>query len=234
MEHFSVYCEHLSLSPDDDDETFVQRKNDFEVSIAEDGRYVCTYRKNQLKEVIKKVVERISRLRTAKGLDGRPYFSCGNEKLAPTSEYLTVAFSMLSSQQPFEGNTTSSVLQWDKHPENAYIAPSIHYHKGEITVPEGRIYFVYASVLINTLRMPGNVKPYTLRLKICRRLFNSEVVLLSESKHFNTNSTGSSVTSLRVGGPTKLLRNDVVYVKVSGANSIDRESRGNTFGLFPV
>lgn len=233
LENISVYCENLSLSPDDDEETFVRRKNDFEVSIAEDGKYICNYRKNKLNQVIRKVVERQSRLMAAQGFNGRPYLSCGNETLAPKSGHQTLTFYKISSLQTFEDNTTASVIHWDKHHEKSYIAPGIHYHMGEITIPERRIYYAYASVHVRVFQRPGHKRSKTLKMKLCRKTFNSEVTLLSDTKNLNI-SSDSGVTSLQVGGQLQLESNDVIYLKVSDPRFLIEESSGNTIGLFPM
>lgn len=51
LKEFPVFCEHLSLSPYDDDETFSGLK----VSVNDDGRYVCSYKSEQMLRAIETV-----------------------------------------------------------------------------------------------------------------------------------------------------------------------------------
>ncbi|XP_053403956.1 uncharacterized protein LOC128558494 [Mercenaria mercenaria] len=231
----SVYCDDISLSPDDNIETFNTKKNNLILSVnSDDGRYICTYKNKDAKKVVNTVVERTLMQTLARGLAQRQYLSCGNNSLAPTSGHLTFTFSGVSQHQKYEGNGKDLALHWDKHPEHSYIVRNIHYHNGEITIPEGRTYYIYASVHFNISRGDDKIdRPRKITLRICRMVYGYEQTLLGKTQLFDV-SHGDVVSSLDVGSYLQMSRNDTIYVKVSDAFSIIRGSRGNTFGMFPL
>ncbi|XP_045161593.2 uncharacterized protein LOC123526487 isoform X1 [Mercenaria mercenaria] len=235
LEEFSVLCEHLSLSPDDDVLIFGASKDSLSVSLNDNGKYVCASK--NLTELVNKVVERETRLRLAKGQESQPYLSCGNESLAPQSGYLTVALTQISRQKFFSGDGIDSVLHWENESE-ANADTDVEHSNGEIIVPEGRTYFVYASVHFNISRSAANEtknvnRLRTFSLRICRKIYGYEQTLLGEIMQFDV-SGGDVVSSFRIASHIKLNRNDIIYVKVNNANYVISSSKGNTFGFFPL
>ncbi|XP_045161594.2 uncharacterized protein LOC123526487 isoform X2 [Mercenaria mercenaria] len=199
LEEFSVLCEHLSLSPDDDVLIFGASKDSLSVSLNDNGKYVCASK--NLTELVNKVVERETRLRLAKG-DG-----------------------------------IDSVLHWENESE-ANADTDVEHSNGEIIVPEGRTYFVYASVHFNISRSAANEtknvnRLRTFSLRICRKIYGYEQTLLGEIMQFDV-SGGDVVSSFRIASHIKLNRNDIIYVKVNNANYVISSSKGNTFGFFPL
>ncbi|XP_045200718.1 uncharacterized protein LOC123554553 [Mercenaria mercenaria] len=228
---FSVPCDDLSLSPDEDFETFDIKRNGLKTFVRGD-RYMCSY--GNVTELVRLVVERQSRLRLAKGLDAYPYLSCGNESLVPKSGHLTVAFSGISQPQRFSDEDSDNVIfHWDTHSSNSHIDPSVSYHNGKITIPEGRTYFIYASVHFNISRQNNtqfqNLQQFSVR--ICRRVHEYEQTLLGSTKMFNISNAN---TSLRIASHLKMSRDDKIYIKVSDAKRLIPFSNGNSFGLFPT
>ena len=53
LQTLSVYCEDLALSPDEDFETFVTKKNRLNVSVNKDDKYICTG--NNLTSILQQV-----------------------------------------------------------------------------------------------------------------------------------------------------------------------------------
>lgn len=130
------------------------------------------------------------------------------------------------------------VLHWNKHKQNSYIDPAMHYHNGQVTIPEGEIYFVYASAHINISlsdpqRNQHQTRLRTYSLKICRKHYDYEETLLGTTKIFSGDSD-LVTSSLRVEGPLLLKTHDKIYVKVSNGNELVKNSNGNTFGLYPM
>ncbi|XP_053403961.1 uncharacterized protein LOC128558499 [Mercenaria mercenaria] len=236
LSEFSVSCNDLSLSSDEDFNSFNVKKSGLNISISGDGQYICSG--TNLTNLVYLVLERLSRLRLSKGFEEPPYLSCGNESLAPKPGHLLVAFSKISRHQKFSDNDSDAILHWDNHSRNSVIDPSVYYHNGEITIVEGRIYYIYASVYFNiSLQKHEKVthfdKLQQVSVRICRHVYGYEQTLLGRRKLFNI-SNANAVSSLRIGSHLKLSKNDTIYVKVSNANRLMRNSEGNIFGLFPT
>ncbi|XP_045161591.2 uncharacterized protein LOC123526486 isoform X1 [Mercenaria mercenaria] len=235
LKEFSVLCEELSLSPDDDLLIFGASNDRLSVSLNGDGKYVCESK--NLTGLVNKVAERETRLWLAKGLVPQPYLSCGNESLAPQSGYLTVALTQLSRQKFFSGDGIDTILFWENESE-ANANTVVEHSNGEIIVPEGRTYFAYASVHFNISRSVANETKHmnrlrTFSLRICRKIYGHEQTLLGETMQFDV-SGGDVVSSFRIASHLKLNRNDIIYVKVYNANYVISSSKGNTFGFFPL
>lgn len=229
----SIVCDALSMHPDDDWETFDRDKGSWEVSVNKQGEYRCSTR--NFTEIVEKIVEKSSRIRLSSGLDGPQYLACGNQSLAPPSGEMTAYFSRVSGFQ----NATETEIQgkviWHKHPSHSYIDPNITYENGELMIPEGRTYFVYASVTFNlskTEEQPQN-RPCKLTLRICRKTYGYERTLLGKVEVYNSH-VGSIVTSLNVAGHVLLQKGDILLVRVSNPPKLHHNSKGNTFGLFPL
>lgn len=229
-----VLCEDLSLSPDEDFDTFDVTKENLRVYLNAQDKYICDGK--NFTGIVNKIVERQSRILLAKGLVSDRYISCGNQSLKRNTGSQTVAFQRISQHQKYQEN--GATVHWDKHEEHSYMDPDIYYHNGEITIPEGQTYFIYASVHVNGSlglrqgrRYATGRQHYTLR--ICRKSFDYEETLLSKTLIFSGNK-GSTKSSLRVEGPLQLKKKDIVYVKISDGNQLIHNSSGNTFGLFPL
>lgn len=235
LQEFPFFCNDLSLSADEDYVTFDVKKNRFKTSIYR-NRYVCSY--HNLTEALEKFVERKSRLRLASGLDGQKHLQCGNESLKEPSGHLTASFRRMSRHQKIKGTGLDLLIHWDKDPSSAFISEELTYHNGQIKVPDRRFYFVYVSVLINISKPVSQIKNnaanlYRFLLRICVSNTNYERTALHKTLNFNNSDTNSAST-LSVGGHIKLEKGDSVYVRVSEANRIIRETVGNTFGIIPL
>lgn len=231
-----VLCEDLSLSPNEDFDTFDVTKENLRVYRNAQDKYICDGK--NFTGVVNKIVERQSRILLAKGLVSDRYISCGNRSLKRKTGSQTVSFLRISQHQNYPENNFGATVHWDKHEEQSYMDPDIYYHNGEITIPEGQTYFVYASVhvkislgLRQRKRYATGRQHYTLR--ICRKSFDYEETLLSKTLLFSDNK-GSMKSSLRVEGPLQLKKKDIIYLKVSDGNQLIHNSSGNTFGLFPL
>ncbi|XP_053389067.1 uncharacterized protein LOC128552085 [Mercenaria mercenaria] len=233
---FPVPCEDLSLSADEDCLTFDVKKGNLRTFIDDAGKYICS--KDNTTETIKTIVERESRIRQAKGIEEQ-YLSCGNGSLAEKSGFLTVSFRKVSKQQTYSGESSDTKLHWDNRPGNFYIDPSVYYDNGEVTIPEGRTYFVYAAAHFNISHQEENGiqnfgRPQKFSIRICKTVYGYEQTLLGRTVWFNTTNTGSVVSSLHIGSHLELSRNDKIHVRVNDANKIILDSTGNNFGLFPL
>ncbi|XP_053404977.1 uncharacterized protein LOC128558787 [Mercenaria mercenaria] len=232
VQTLSVFCEDLSLSSDEDFDTFEAKMSRPAVYVNSDGKYICENR--NFTATVLKSVERQSRFRQAEGKDGRQFLSCGNENLARKSGDLTVTFTRISRHQKYTGDGLNVVLHWDKHIRHSYIDPLIHYHNGEITIPEGRTYFVYLSAHFNISRgFTSTVKGRRFTLRICRKVYGYEQTILGKTELFYFGRK-AVISSLNIASPLKLNRNDKIYVKVSNANMLIPYSSGTSFGLFPL
>ncbi|XP_045200713.2 uncharacterized protein LOC123554549 [Mercenaria mercenaria] len=236
IKEFPVPCDDLSLSADEDFLTFDARNGDLRTFIDEEGKYICN--KRNISETIKTVVEREARYRLAKGLDEQ-YLSCGNKSLAEKSGYRTVSFTEMSKHQNYSGESSDIKLQWNNRPGKCHIDISVHYDNGEVTIPEGRTYFVYASVHFNISRQENIgikkfARPQRISIRICKSVYGYERTLLGRTQLFNMTNTENVVSSLSIGSHLELSRDDRIYVRVSDANKIIHDSKGNTFGLFPL
>ena len=140
----------------------------------------------------------------------------------------------------FTGNQTSDdKLYWSTNPGRYYVHDSIDYSNGVITIPEGRDYFIYASVHFNiTQKKPndqkGFVRPQRITIRVCKTVYGYEQTLLGRSKLFNVTKYGNVVGSLRVETLLHLTRNDQIYVRVNDASTVIPYSTGTTFGIFPL
>lgn len=234
MNTVSVYCDDLSLSPDEDFDTFEAKKGGMKVSLDKRQNYVCSER--NLTFFVQKIVERQLRLRQSKGLDSERYLSCGNQSLQRASGDLTVYFSGISHHQTYKEPGLDVKIHWDKHEKHSFTDKLIHFNKGEIRIPEGQTYFVYASVHFNITEGGEGAYTYKRRffaLRLCRKVQNYEQTLLYNSKKISKSAT-DVISSLHVTGLLHLNRNDSIYVKVSNANQLILNSRGNTFGVYPI
>ncbi|XP_060572258.1 uncharacterized protein LOC132730368, partial [Ruditapes philippinarum] len=118
MNTLSVYCEDLSLSPDDDFDTFEAKKGGMKVSLDNRQNYICSER--NLTFFVQKIVERQLRLRQSKGLDSERYLSCGNQSLQRASGDLTVYFSGISHHQTYKESGLDVKIHWDKHEKHSF------------------------------------------------------------------------------------------------------------------
>ncbi|XP_045200681.1 uncharacterized protein LOC123554527 isoform X2 [Mercenaria mercenaria] len=231
LEEYPFFCDALSLSPYDDQDTFIVKKKQFRYFLHK-NRYICSYR--NLTEPLEKFVERKSRLRLASGLEGERYLQCGKESLRKPSGYLSASFRKVSRHHTYKGEGSSHVIYWDKHRERSFISKDLVYHKGEIKVPESRFYFLYSSILINLTNTAihfGRADRFL--LQVCVKSRGYERTLLYKSQVYKQTEM-SSVSSLAVGGHVFIAKGDVVYVKVSEASRLIRNSFGNTFGIMPL
>ncbi|XP_045200764.1 uncharacterized protein LOC123554582 [Mercenaria mercenaria] len=233
---FPVPCEDLSLSADEDCLTFDAKKGGLRTFIDDSGKYICS--KGNKTETVKTIVERESRIRQAKGIEEQ-YLSCGNESLAEKSGRLTISFRKISKHQNYSGKSSDTKVDWDNHPGKCQIDPSVYYDNGEVTIPEGRTYSVYATAHFNISRQEENGmqnfgRPQKFSIRICKTVYGYEQTLLGRTVWFNTTNTGSVVSSLHIGSHLELSRNDKIHVRVSDANKIIHDSTGNNFGLFPL
>ncbi|XP_045200967.2 uncharacterized protein LOC123554726 isoform X2 [Mercenaria mercenaria] len=196
IQEFSFLCDDLSLSPDEDFETFNINKNKLKYFVQGD-KYICRF--HNLTEVLYKVVQRVGRLR-------------------------------LSLDKGFD-----QIIHWDKHLASGFFAENLKYKKGKVRVPEGRFYFVYASVHINVSRgiTPKiNTMP-RVSIRICVNHHGHERTLLYKSNSFNTTEI-DAISTLNVGSHVYLAREEDVYVRISDAKGIMQNSCGNSFGIFPL
>ncbi|XP_053403997.1 uncharacterized protein LOC123544742 [Mercenaria mercenaria] len=233
---FPLPCEDLSLSADEDFLMFDARNGDLRTYVDDEGKYICS--KRNIPETIKTVVEREARYRQARGLDEQ-YLSCGNKSFAEKSGYRTVSFTEISKHQNYSDESSDKKLQWNNHSGKCHIDPSVHYDDGEVTIPEGRTYFVYASVHFNisrqeNIRIKKFARPQRISIRICKSVYGYERTLLGRTELFNMTNTENVVSSLSIGSHLELSRDDTIYVRVSDANKIIHDSKGNTFGLFPL
>lgn len=229
---FSVFCGYLSTHPDDDYENF-ERKKKFRISVEKGGNYVCGTR--NVTDIVRMVVERQSRVRLAAGRAPRQYLSCGNFSLARKSGQLTAFFSQIlsylnSTETSFEGK-----VRWNQHSRYSYLDPVISYKHGEITIPEGRVYNVYASIIFNTNNSDASScrRPPIMSLRICRKTYGYEQTLFSKTELYR-NTNKSSVSTLHIAGQVVLQKGDIVLVRVSNLKRLLHDSTGNTFGVFPL
>ncbi|XP_045200769.2 uncharacterized protein LOC123554584 isoform X2 [Mercenaria mercenaria] len=212
---FSVPCEDLSLSADEDFFTFDVRNGDLRTYVDDEGKYICS--KRNIPETIKKVVERKARHQLAKGLDEQ-YLSCGNKTLAEKSGYLNVFFTEVSKHQKYLDESSDLKLQWNNHSGKYHIDPSVHYDDGEVTIPEGRTYFVYASVHFNishqeNIGIKKFARPQRISIRICKSVYGYERTLLGRTQLFNMTNTENVVSSLSIGSHLELSRDDTIYVR---------------------
>ncbi|XP_045200968.2 uncharacterized protein LOC123554726 isoform X1 [Mercenaria mercenaria] len=232
IQEFSFLCDDLSLSPDEDFETFNINKNKLKYFVQGD-KYICRF--HNLTEVLYKVVQRVGRLRLSLGLERQPYLQCGNSSLKPASGYLTATFSRISRHQKYKDKGFDQIIHWDKHLASGFFAENLKYKKGKVRVPEGRFYFVYASVHINVSRgiTPKiNTMP-RVSIRICVNHHGHERTLLYKSNSFNTTEI-DAISTLNVGSHVYLAREEDVYVRISDAKGIMQNSCGNSFGIFPL
>lgn len=153
--------------------------------------------------------------------------------MARKSGYLTAYFSRISSYRTSTGNGFQAIVNWNKHPKHSYIHQAISYNDGEVTIPESRTYFIYASVIFNINQTEDQTQniPSKLTLRICRKVYGYERTLLGKTElHLQSNRT--KTTSLNVAGQFRLQKDDVLLVRVSQELTLDSE--GNGFGLFPL
>lgn len=228
----SIMCDTLSMHPNDDWETFDLDKSKWKISVNSQGAYMCSTR--NVTDIVEKIVEKSSRIRLSSGLDGPQYLACGNQSLAPPSGEMTAYFTRVSRHQNVTETEIHGKVIWDKHSSHSYINPKIAYENGELTIPEGRTYFVYASVTFNlskTEEKPQN-RPYKLSLRICRKIYGYERTLLGKVEIYNSRAT--DIVSLNVAGHILLQKDDVLLVRVSNAQELHHNSKGNAFGLFPL
>lgn len=226
LRSFSVYCNNLSLSPDEDGEIFDLNRNRLKISLSLEGKYICE--DSNISNIVNKMTERASRLRLAKGLEEQQFLSCGNESVRPSSGYNAAHFSKMSNPHIVDGT-----IQWER--QSAYIDKRIRFHGGELTIQEGQTYFVYASVLMNISKSDttNRAKPFRFSLRLCKKKYDYERTLLGKTAVFDT-SYGEIRSSLHIAGPLVLRKEDKIYVKVSSENDIVLDSHGNTFGIFPL
>jgi hypothetical protein len=116
---------------------------------------------------------------------------------------------------------------------------SIQYDNGEVTIPEGRGYFLYTSVHFNISHRHSNdqkgfQRPQRITIRICKSIYGYEQTLVGRSELFNPTNTGDVVGSLKIETHVHLTKNDKIYVRVNDASRIIHNSKGNTFGLFPL
>lgn len=229
----SIACDALSMHPDDDYETFDENKNRWTQSVNRQGQYICGTK--NVTDMIEKAVEKQSRLHLASGLDGPQYLSCGNQSLVPQSGEGTAYFTSVSWYQNDTETEIQTKVHWNNRARHSYIHPNIIYNNGEVTILEGRTYFVYASVTFNLSQSEEQAlnKPCKLTLRICRKYYEYERTILGKIEVYNTPVRGI-VTSLNVAGHILLQKDDILLVRVSNSKWIHHNSKGNTFGLFPV
>lgn len=229
----SIACDALSMHPDDDYETFEENKNIWTKSVNRQGQYVCETK--NITDIIEKVVEKQSRVHLASALDGQQYMSCGNQSLVRQSGEMTAYFTSVSWHQSDTETEIQTKVHWNSRARHSYIHPNIIYNNGEVTILEGRTYFVYASVTFNLSQSEEQAlnKPYNLTLRICRKNYGYERTILGKIEVYNTPVRGI-VTSLNVAGHILLQKDDILLVRVSNSKWIHHNSKGNTFGLFPV
>lgn len=189
---FSTPCKYLTMNPDDDYETFERHSHLWTYSVNEEGEYVCTTK--NLTKIMEKMAEKTARLRLSTGLTERRYLCCGNRSLARQSGDLTVTFNRIFPHQNFS-DAGQIKLHWDKHTEHSFVDPRFLYHNGELTIPETRIYTLYASVIFRV----NMTQTRRISLRICRKVYNYENTLLGETKLISTGK-GNIHTSLHVGG----------------------------------
>ncbi|XP_053403952.1 uncharacterized protein LOC128558490 [Mercenaria mercenaria] len=235
VQQFSVPCDDLSLSPDEDFDLFNINRHKFRYSVNNDG-YICTFR--NVTEVILKFVQRIGRLRLSQGLESQLYLQCGNSTLKSSSGHLTATFSKVSRHPTYKGQGFDQTIFWDKHSSSAFISENLEYHKGKLRVPEGRIYFVYAAVQFNISTVTAKKslvtnKQWKVSLRICVSSRGHERTILYKSKIFNRSEIDIT-SSLNVGSHVFLAKEEDVYVKVSNAEGLIQNSEGNSFGIFPM
>ncbi|XP_053403953.1 uncharacterized protein LOC123554728 isoform X1 [Mercenaria mercenaria] len=235
VQQFSIPCDDLSLSPDEDFNLFNINRHKFTYSVHNDV-YICTFR--NVTEVIFIFVQRIGRLRLSQGLESQPYLQCGNSTLKPASGHLTATFSKVSRHHTYKEQEFDQTISWDKHSSSAFISESLEYLKGKLRVPEGRVYFVYAAVQFNISTVIAEKSSDTSRqwkvsLRMCVSSGEHERTLLYRSKVFSTSET-DIVSSLNVGSHVFLAKEEDVYVKISNAEGLIHDSDGNSFGIFPM
>ncbi|XP_053403846.1 uncharacterized protein LOC123554544 [Mercenaria mercenaria] len=231
LKEFPFFCDDLSLSADEDEDTFNVKKNLYRYFLHK-RRYICSFR--NLTEPLQKFVERESRLRLASGLEGERYLQCGNESLREPSGYLSATFRKVSWHQTYEGEGSNVVIHWDKHMEESFISEGLVYRKGEIKVPEGQFYFLYSSVLINLTNVMVHIgNAYRFILQVCVNSRGYERTLLYKSQSYKPSGT-NSISSVAVAGNVYIARGDAVFVKVSEASRIIINSVGNMFGILPL
>ncbi|XP_060576898.1 uncharacterized protein LOC132734219 isoform X1 [Ruditapes philippinarum] len=239
IKDFPVPCSSLSLSADEDYVTFDLNKSVLKTYIDDKGNYICS--KNNLSEILQTVVERVSRVQLAQGQDKR-YLSCGNESLREASGYQTVFFREILKQEnnsDSEADAADNKLYWNKHPSKCYVDNSIKYDDGEVIIPEGRDYYLYASIHFNIthkngIDQKGVQRPERITIRICKTVYGYEQTLVGRSEIFNMTNTGDVVGSLKIETHVHLTRNDRIYVRVNDASRIIHNSKGNSFGLFPL
>jgi hypothetical protein len=116
---------------------------------------------------------------------------------------------------------------------------SIEYDDGEVTIPEGRDYYLYASIHFNISRNNSNdqkrfQRPQRITIRICKSVYGYEQTLLGRSELFDMTNTGDVVGSLKIETHVHLTKNDKIYVRVNDVSRIIHNSKGNSFGLFPL
>ncbi|XP_060553757.1 CD40 ligand-like isoform X2 [Ruditapes philippinarum] len=230
LSNCSVFCEDLSLSPYEDYETFNVRNKQIQTSLHND-RYVCSTK--NITKIISQIVERTGRLRLSKGEVSKQYLQCGNENLREKSNSQVASFRRIDHHRQFKSEK-DQVIYWHKHAVSTFISEELHYHNGELKVPETRVYFVYTSVLINGScadNRRGDVCNYYVR--ICARGRWSERILLQKMGVYNSTDE-SFITSLHIGTHVLLQRHDAVFVRISDASRLIPESAGNVFGIMPM
>ncbi|XP_053403954.1 uncharacterized protein LOC123554728 isoform X2 [Mercenaria mercenaria] len=109
VQQFSIPCDDLSLSPDEDFNLFNINRHKFTYSVHNDV-YICTFR--NVTEVIFIFVQRIGRLRLSQGLESQPYLQCGNSTLKPASGHLTATFSKVSRHHTYKEKSSDTSRQW--------------------------------------------------------------------------------------------------------------------------
>ncbi|XP_060608105.1 uncharacterized protein LOC132760206 isoform X2 [Ruditapes philippinarum] len=237
IKDFPVPCSLLSLSPDEDYITFDLNKSGLKTFIDDKGNYICS--KRNLTEIVQTVVEKEGRIHLAQGKEKR-YLACGNESLRETSGYQTAFFrEILKQQNNSDTQAADDKLYWNIHPSKCYMDKSIQYDNGEVTIPEGRGYFLYTSVHFNISHRHSNdqkgfQRPQRITIRICKSIYGYEQTLVGRSEVFNPTNTGDVVGSLKIETHVHLTKNDKIYVRVNDASRIIHNSKGNTFGLFPL
>lgn len=228
----SVACNDLSTHPDDDWETFDKERNRWQISVNRQGQYLCGTK--NITDIVDKIVEKQSRIWLSSGLEGPQYLACGNRSLAPPSGEMTAYFTRIKSRQNVTETEIQGKVNWDKLAGYSYIDTNIAYENGEITIPEGRTYFVYASVSFNWSQTEEQQnRPYRLTLRICKKIYGYERTLLGKVEVYNSPVKGT-VTSLNVAGHVLLQKDDILLVRVSNVQWLHHISKGNTFGIFPL
>lgn len=228
----SIFCDDLSMHPDDDYKTFDKSGNRWRISLDRKGNYICASR--NVADIVDTVVVRQSRIRLASGLVRRPYLFCGNHSLARKSGAITAYFSRKIHRFNLTDTGSGKIVLWDQHSKHSYIDPQISYRQGELTVPEGRIYNVYASIVFS-LHDSKNAfrRPPIMSLRICKKTYGYEQTLFSRAELYR-NTTKGTVSSLRVAGQVSLQKGDIVLVRVSNLERLISDSAGNTFGVYPL